>query len=503
MIKYSKILAANAEGGNPQAQYELGYCYFNGIGVEENKPVAVDWYLKAANAGVCEAQLELADCYYRGIGVTSKWFSEAVRWYTRAAEQKSAYAYYKLGECYYYGANYDAMGVGFGENTMTKKATAYWKKAAELGYTEAEYYIGVCYYQGTDMPESVPKAEKLLLSAARKGHTRAQCELGIAYYYMPDKQRYAVEWLQRAANAGDKLACMHLGRCYFNGVGAEQDYAKALMYYRASGNEDEVEECIEELKARGMSIPSDTFTPPPPAPLDIEGKSAQQLYEDGRWHDEQGNLTLARLYYMAAAELGHIDALCRTGDLHWRNHSSIYGIRFKKEILSAAKENYIVAARADDTYATLMTGLCLKGLDETLEAIKYFEEAANCGSARAQTELGMCYLNGIGVAVNEKKGVEYLTRGADNGDSAAQHELGYMYLQGKHVQRDPATAAEFFEMGAEQGHALSCYDLGQCYEKGEGVVQNNARALELYKMALEGYGYISVPAVKKAIKRVK
>jgi TPR repeat protein len=48
-----------AKQGNPQAQYFLGKFYADGVGVNKNTEVAVEWLNKASSAGVLEAELEL------------------------------------------------------------------------------------------------------------------------------------------------------------------------------------------------------------------------------------------------------------------------------------------------------------------------------------------------------------------------------------------------------------------------------------------------------------
>ena len=58
-----------ANQGYAQAQYNLGLCYGNGQGVEEDYEKAVFWFEKAANQGYAEAQYFLGWCYENGIGV--------------------------------------------------------------------------------------------------------------------------------------------------------------------------------------------------------------------------------------------------------------------------------------------------------------------------------------------------------------------------------------------------------------------------------------------------
>ena len=75
-----------AEKGIPEAQYNLGYCYSNGEGVEKDTVEAVKWFRKAAEKGMPEAQYKLGYCYLNGKGV-EKDMVEAVKWFRKAAKQ--------------------------------------------------------------------------------------------------------------------------------------------------------------------------------------------------------------------------------------------------------------------------------------------------------------------------------------------------------------------------------------------------------------------------------
>ena len=68
------------------AQYNLGWYYMEGIGVDKDVKEAVEWYRKAAEQGISEAQYVLGACYQNGI-VADKNITEAVKWYRKAAAQ--------------------------------------------------------------------------------------------------------------------------------------------------------------------------------------------------------------------------------------------------------------------------------------------------------------------------------------------------------------------------------------------------------------------------------
>jgi len=68
------------------AQNNLGDCYYNGQGVEQDYQQAAIWYRKAAEQGYAWAQFNLATCYLDGQGVNSDW-QKAAEWYEEAKVQ--------------------------------------------------------------------------------------------------------------------------------------------------------------------------------------------------------------------------------------------------------------------------------------------------------------------------------------------------------------------------------------------------------------------------------
>jgi len=75
-----------AEQGDADAQVNLGVCYCNGDGVQQDYTVAAKWFRKAAEQGNADGQYRLGICYYGGIGVT-KDHEEGIKWIRKAAKQ--------------------------------------------------------------------------------------------------------------------------------------------------------------------------------------------------------------------------------------------------------------------------------------------------------------------------------------------------------------------------------------------------------------------------------
>ena len=64
--KVIKLFKKGAKQGDADAQYNLGYMYENGDGVEGDYVIAAEWYEKAAAQGHAKAQNNLAFLYRKG-----------------------------------------------------------------------------------------------------------------------------------------------------------------------------------------------------------------------------------------------------------------------------------------------------------------------------------------------------------------------------------------------------------------------------------------------------
>jgi uncharacterized protein YgiM (DUF1202 family) len=88
-----------AEGGKPQAQFNLALLYSNGLGVVRAPQIAQRWFLAAAEQGNVQAQYNLALMLQTGDGIESD-IAAARGWYEKAARQGLAAAQNNLGLMY-------------------------------------------------------------------------------------------------------------------------------------------------------------------------------------------------------------------------------------------------------------------------------------------------------------------------------------------------------------------------------------------------------------------
>lgn len=112
---------------NPRASYLLAELYREGRGVERNPLRAIQWYSRAADAGLVEAQLALGMLFAYDTELARN-YNEAFLWFRRAAEQGHAEAQFHLGLMY-------ANGMGTVKDPV--RALAWLDTAAAQGMSEA------------------------------------------------------------------------------------------------------------------------------------------------------------------------------------------------------------------------------------------------------------------------------------------------------------------------------------------------------------------------------
>lgn len=156
-----------ADQGYARAQFDLGWMYQAGRGVDQNYAEAVRWYHKAADQGYARAQFNLAELYWNGLGVDQD-YAEAVTWYRKAADQGDTDAQYWLGVMY---------DNGRGVNQDYAEAVSWYRKAADQGNARAQCNLGSMYYDGTGVGKDVSKAKELWEKAAAQGNSTAKSNL--------------------------------------------------------------------------------------------------------------------------------------------------------------------------------------------------------------------------------------------------------------------------------------------------------------------------------------
>lgn len=93
------LLKQSAKLGNAEAQYNLGYCYQAGVGVEQNQQKAIEWYLKSAKQGYNDALYQMMMAYGKGNGVEQN-FEKAYSYALKCAKNNDITCMFNLIGCY-------------------------------------------------------------------------------------------------------------------------------------------------------------------------------------------------------------------------------------------------------------------------------------------------------------------------------------------------------------------------------------------------------------------
>lgn len=209
-----------AEAGHVRAICNLGFCCDRGRGVDVNPAEALKWYRKAAELGDVNARFHVAFCYDRGRGAKQD-PAEAVKWYEKAASQGHVRAMGMLGACY---------TLGKGVEADPEKSLSWYSQAAERGDADAQFNTGYCYDKGRGTEADPETAVKWYARAAAQEEPRALFNLGMCYETGRGIQKnpaVAVNCYTRAAGREHRAAQYRLSLCYQNGVGVAKDRRKA------------------------------------------------------------------------------------------------------------------------------------------------------------------------------------------------------------------------------------------------------------------------------------
>jgi uncharacterized protein len=108
-------------------------------------------------------------------------------------------------------------------------AVAIWAPFADSGDPEALFNMGQAYKLGRGVPADLAKARDYYRKAANLGSRPAQANLGMLLFQAGEKPE-AVQWLAKAADAGDPRAQYVLGVAAFNGDGVRRNIALGYAY---------------------------------------------------------------------------------------------------------------------------------------------------------------------------------------------------------------------------------------------------------------------------------
>ena len=305
------------------------------------------------------------------------------------------------------------------------------KKTGELYYMKEIVYLNSIAQEST---------------IDKKRRNKALCSIGHIYRYGEGvEQDYtkALEWYNKAANAGNDSAMYSIGYMYDYGEGVEQDYTKALEWYNKAAN-----------AGNSAAINNIGY-------MYEFSEGVEQDYSKAlEWYNKAVNAGNAAAWYNKAVNAGNAAAMNNIGRMY--------------EFGKGVEQDYT-------------------------KSLEWYNKAANAGNATAMYNIGYMYDCGEGVEQDYSKALEWYNKAANAGNTAAMNNIGYMYDYGKGVEQDCSKALEWLKKAADAGNSAAMYNIGYMYECGKGVEQDYTKALEWYTRSYNS-GYKDA---SKGVERMK
>jgi len=110
------------------------------------------------------------------------------------------------------------------------------------------------------------------------------------------------------------------------------------------------------------------------------------------------------------------------------------------------------------------------------KAYQLFKGLAESGDTKAQYDISLMEIQGIGTKQNIEQGLVWLNRAAQRGNVEAMLELGVLYQKIDTLDNAPQLALDWFEKAALAGSAVGQYNLAHMYMDGHHIAKDLPKA---------------------------
>lgn len=357
-------------------------------------------------------------------------------------------------------------------------AIALTRQLADEGNAAALYRLGEVFEHGLGVLQDFGQALEWYEKAAEAGFENAWAKLGDFYLagrgtrsgegadadkagahrlldmlsVQPDHAK-ALHWNRKAAQAGQATAQAHLALQYIYGLGIETDRDEAERLFLSAAEQGSVlaQRCLGMLYAGGEDKA---------AQYDLAERWFRAASEGG---DAAACMALAMLiinghagsgtdedaYHLLgkAADEGNVEAMLYLGSLYRDGRGTA-------QDLSVAETWFRRASVRGNRNATLSLGFLLTEMIEPRDYVSgasIFREAAEQGDPVGQYVLGKLYLAGLGVPQDDEKAYGWLAQAAEQELMQAIETLAALTAGGRGVEANTSAAIRLFERAAEAG----------------------------------------------------
>ncbi len=303
-----------------------------------------------------------------------------------------------------------------------------------------------------------------ITTAAKHGDKNAQLALGLRQLSgqsVPRDVNQALVLLQVLAEEQDPRACLVLSVVYGSGFGVVKDVKKSEEWRRYSS------------LAFGHYVPQDT-----PQMLQWLRNAAEQggvfeqfmlgwMYEIGTMEDGVKAWDYVQLTDVPRKKAKGV-AHDRIQAMKWYQKAADQGL-------------------AEAQYRLGMMFISQDGgVSDGSNALLSLRKAAEQGHLKSQSWVGNIYYRGIGVPGDMAQSVYWFSRAAEQGDTSTESQLFMLYIYSVDtLPQEDANVVIWNRKAADQGHPSAQLNLGVMYLSGLGVPQDDERAVYWLRRAAD------------------
>lgn len=427
-----ELLKKSESMGNTSVLLDLGKAYHYGKGITAQPEVAMQYYEKAS-ATAPEAWLQMAllrpdapeargffDNFlaqtpdisllsrgtmgkiakmYRDGTVVEQNFSETERWYRLAIQHGSVSSLGQLAK----------MWTDQG-HVPTSDIAGLWQQYADQNKPEGQLVMGMSLIDGR-FGNTINLEEGIeYLDMAAKARPDYQYRIGRFFEQLnkvtqnPQFLDQQMRWYRLAAKGTAKnnyKAMMKIARAYRFGIGENQNWDEAKLWYQKAVESGHPKAHIELAKLEGNEQRKI---------LQAQRKAAKKLYQQKQKKHKAGTMSYATA--LPLAKSGNATAM--------------------REVGMALIQGRDVSA-------------------DTEKGIEWLNKAASAGDSLAMRNLAKNYAAGTTGEYNLSKAYDWYLKAAKAGDAEAQYQLGLGYARGIGVVKDLAEAQKWLESASKNG----------------------------------------------------
>ena len=391
-----------ANAGDVPSINRLGVMYRDGISVNVDRAVAVQYFKKASDLGSTDALVNIANI--------------------------------KLAD------------------GLKDEATEYYKQAADLGNT----YALIKYNELTNESATIDEFKKEVIALANTGNVRIMKLLANMLYegnVFAKDQKEAIVWLKKCAEKNNTDAQLMLGQCYRDGIGVDIDTYESIKWYEKAAETGSIKANIElaTIYKKGAGIEVDISKSIEWYEKAAALGDAGAMYQLGIMYKDANNnmadlskseywLKLYSIQSLIKYEIQYADII-KQGYVGEKQKLCLRWYQDAASKNSIGGINNIASIYRDGSMMP----------PDAKKAVELYKKTSSMGSQIGLYELAMAYLKGSGIERNLERAFEYMKKAADRGNAYAMVQLLYMYRDGIGTTKDLEKAKEVNERLIEQG----------------------------------------------------